>query len=70
MIWFADPKKQEARSDKGYVIKWALNTRGSWHNAWTPEPNTRVLAASYDRKEVEAACERHYAVHGQKVVAA
>lgn len=70
MNWFADPKKQQATSDKGYRIAWAVNGHGKWHNAWTPEPGSRVLAAGYDRKEVEEACERHYKVHGQKVAAA
>lgn len=54
-----DEKQGEAISDAGFRMTWSSNARGTWHNAWTPEPGSRVVAAGYDKAEVKAACERH-----------
>jgi hypothetical protein len=57
MNWFADPKKQQAMSDKGYVIKWVTSKHGSLFNAWAP--CGKHLEGCYDKDKCKAACIRH-----------
>lgn len=59
MNWAADPKKQQAMSDSGYVIKWTNSKHGSFFNAWAP--NGKHLEGSYDKDKCKARCEEHYA---------
>jgi hypothetical protein len=48
-----------AVSDAGYRMMWASNSIGTLYNAYTPEPNSRVLSVGYDKAQVLAACDRH-----------
>lgn len=57
MNWFADRKKQQAMSGKGYVIKWVNSKHGSFFNAWTPDG--KHIEGSYDKEKCKAACEEH-----------
>jgi hypothetical protein len=69
--WFADPKKHEARSDRGYLITWAETKRGMFFNGYAPGRATRGsrkhIEASYDKDKVKAACDAHLAEMESKV---
>ncbi len=57
MTWTADPTKHEATNEHGYVIRWADNKHGTWHNAFAPSGTH--IAAGYDKEKVKAECEVH-----------
>lgn len=61
-----DKVKGKAVSDAGYTMTWSKCEHGIFYNAWTPEPNKRVLSAGYDKAHVLASCERHADVWGKK----
>jgi hypothetical protein len=68
MNWFADPKKQQAMSDKGYVIKWVDNAvRGTFFNAYTP--SGKHIEGSHDKEKCKTRCEEHFANSAAEVAA-
>jgi hypothetical protein len=81
MNWRAQPKRSIAYSDCDYMITWAPHPSihdkdGNalrWYNAYTPgtkkRPERLCIEAGFDLQACKAACEAHYAKHGEKVAA-
>jgi hypothetical protein len=64
MTWEDNLSYHRSVSSEGYVITWADNGHGRWHNAWAKRQDGqrrgKHLGSGYQRRELEEICERHY----------
>jgi hypothetical protein len=63
MNWQDNDRSNRSVSDEGYVITWAHFPHGRWYKAWARRQERQrrgtYLGASYDRADLERACDRH-----------